>query len=72
MTPVTAWYRLNPHNRQWLFNHIEDGHSVKDKPEPKSQEQAGWKRAQWTKYACWLTAAVPPRLVHYGPEDLKT
>lgn len=62
----TKWYRHDRVNG-WQFNHLEDGHATTDKP---SGIQS-WQRATWSRYHCWLTDDTPPKVVNYGPEDLK-
>jgi hypothetical protein len=68
-TPCTQWYRHDRMNG-WEFNHLEDGHAANDKPTPRFPSQAGWLRATWSKYHCWLTADVPPKVVHFGPDSV--
>jgi hypothetical protein len=68
VSPCTKWYRHDRANG-WEFNHLEDGHAVSDKPTPKFASQAGWARATWIKYHCWLTADVPPKVVCVGADE---
>lgn len=65
----TQWFRHDRMNG-WEFNHLEDGHATSDKPTPRFPSQAGWLRATWRRYHCWLTADVPPKVTFVGPLDL--
>lgn len=69
ITACTQWFR---HDRMtgWEFNHLENGHATDDKPTPRFPSQAGWLRATWQRYHCWLTADVPPKVTFVGPLDL--
>ena len=69
VTACTQWFRHDRING-WEFNHLEDGHATSDKPTPRFPSQAGWLRATWQRYHCWLTADVPPKVTFVGPQDL--
>lgn len=74
MTPCTLWFRYIQEDRlrldPWAFNHLEDGHATTTHPAPKvAAAQGGWARARWERTWAWLTADVPPRVVHYGPGE---
>ena len=53
---VTLWYMLNPSNKQYVYNHLEEGHSLNDAPLPKKdlnsnvfENQKFWKNQKWKK-----------------------
>lgn len=70
MKPITEWYRAVPDPDMEDFNHIEDGHVPLTRPTPKTPEQVGpWSRGKWYGYHAWLTDDVPPKVVHYGPDE---
>ena len=73
MKPCTLWYRwvpISPHKEECVFNHLADGHEQGAKPAPMHEARKAWARAEWGKTHAWLTDDVPPKVVHYGPEDL--
>ena len=65
----TLWFRHDRING-WEFNHLESGHATSDKPAPRFPSQAGWLRATWQRYHCWLTSDLPPKVTFVGPQDL--
>lgn len=68
VTACTQWFRHDRING-WEFNHLEIGHATGSKPTPMFPSQAGWPRATWSRYHCWLTADVPPKVTFVGPLD---
>jgi hypothetical protein len=53
-TPITQWFRYNKDGTQ-EFNHIEDGHSLNDKPTPlPNTKQSEWQKFNWTKKFVYL------------------
>lgn len=69
VTACTQWFRYDQSNG-WAFNHLEDGHATGHKPTPRFPSQAGWVRATWARYHCWLTADLPPKVTFVGPMDV--
>lgn len=45
--PITIWRRFN--GKSYEHNHIENGHSLTDKPIPKFESQKSWLSYQWQK-----------------------
>lgn len=54
MKPITKWNRWNPETKSFQFNHIEDGHSDREKPYAKFPAQKGWEGSEWTKEHVYL------------------
>lgn len=61
MKKVTAWIALNfkkskeHHVPVWEHNHIEDGWSSTDSPEPKfSSQKKVWAGKKWKKQYCYI------------------
>jgi hypothetical protein len=45
---VTMWYRFDKERRGYTHNHLEDGHSMMDRPVDKLG-LGRWQRGQWEK-----------------------
>jgi hypothetical protein len=62
-SPVTLWFREG--DKGFEFNHLEDGHAVSDTPTPKVPSQkSAWAKGVWVRERAWLTATVPPKVLH--------
>lgn len=62
LVEVTQWYVL--HLGEWQFSHIESGHSVFDRPYPRTDEQAkAWNSRRWSRRIGYA-AAGNPLVVH--------
>lgn len=69
MTQTTLWYRATLDT--WVFNHLSQGHEQGRHPAPKHpNHRPAWSRGEWSRKHAWLTDTVPPKVVHFGPEDL--
>lgn len=64
--PVTAWFCFIPRpggTALRTFNHIEDGHSPRNSPEPRFPAQRWWPDAVWNKEYGVLSDGQPPKLI---------
>lgn len=58
---VTAWSIINDKTGKVSFNHIENGWSEYDKPEPIEKEftnQLAWQNSEWNKKHAYLIDGV--------------
>lgn len=62
LVEVTQWYVYNQY--EWQFNHIENGHSVFDRPYPHTDEQAkAWNNRKWSRRIGYATNTKPMRVM---------
>ncbi len=60
---VTLWFRLG--SRGFELNHLEDGHSIAEKPTPKSPSQKStWGNSEWVSEHAWLDFGKSPKILH--------
>jgi hypothetical protein len=62
LTEATLWFRKNEKG-VFEYNHIEDGHSLADKPLPKTANQSGWARGTWIREHVRLDGSTPPKVM---------
>ena len=50
MKPVTIWKKYDEKLKQFVHNHIEDGHALTDSPTPVTEYQKKvWANSKWQK-----------------------
>lgn len=62
MKPCTLWYRRV--GTDVSYNHLEGGHN--QQPLLPHLPVSGW----LPPIFAWLTDEIPPRVVHYSPEEM--
>lgn len=68
VSPVTLWFRRGDNG--FDYNHLEDGHTLSDRPAPKVPTQSGaWSKGVWVGEHAWLDASLPAKVIH-DPQNL--
>lgn len=53
--PVTLWSKAG-RTDDFIFNHLEEGHSQAEAPTPTHPNQSGWLAQRWEKKHAWRRA----------------